>query len=658
MLWGAFGNAASAMQAMSVDLGTISQNVANINTTGYKTADTLFETQLSEQIAAPTSRGTQTNPNMTVGSGTSIFGVGTYTRNLITVQVSGVTTGNGNDLEINGGGFFIVAPPAKGSAPTTTNLASSTGAYYTRDGAFQEQGWEPDPAKPSDPLNAQEGKAYYVTSGGDYLMGWMADPTTGIVNTSTLTPVYTQPTATMPAVATTAATLAANIPADASATQSPQTSTASVTENNSQQTLSLQWTRVNATTWTVSPTGVSGGTLNSAGNAAANTYTVTTDGSGGVVSVTDSSGTSYSATNVPFAVNWTDGTTTAAAVNLGPLAPTMTTENTSIPIYDAASGSHNLVLGFEKTGADTWTVHFDSPDLHAPQTSTTAVTDAAGNSVNLGLTWTSSGGNTWTVTPSSVSGKDTAAGSATVTIENGAITSIDGAAAPPATTTDFTVATATGATNKPTIDLGGALPTFPTITTQPVTMTFSGDGQLASVNGQAVTAGTPATISVSANWSDGQSTTTSIDVSKLTQFTSNGGDTIDVAAMSQNGYQSGNLQSTSFDSNGVLTGSFTNGETRTLFQVPLATFVAPDSLAPISGNLYQVTAGSGAPTVGAVDQVGGGGTTVTSGSLESSTVNLQDQMTDMILAQKAYSINSQVFQTSDKMTQTARDLQT
>ncbi len=77
MLWGAFTNASQAMQTMDWAMGSISQNIANVNTPGYKEKESLFKTVLSESHTA------QTNPGTTAGS-SNIFGVRAVDRNLIT----------------------------------------------------------------------------------------------------------------------------------------------------------------------------------------------------------------------------------------------------------------------------------------------------------------------------------------------------------------------------------------------------------------------------------------------------------------------------------------------------------------------------------------------------------------------------------------------
>jgi flagellar basal-body rod protein FlgG len=81
----------------------------------------------------------------------------------------------------------------------------------------------------------------------------------------------------------------------------------------------------------------------------------------------------------------------------------------------------------------------------------------------------------------------------------------------------------------------------------------------------------------------------------------------------------------------------------------LADFVNPAGLQPIGANLYLETAASGAPQVGNPGLSGLG--TVIQGALESSNVNVVEEMVNMIETQRAYEINSKAVATSDQMLQ-------
>ncbi len=118
----------------------------------------------------------------------------------------------------------------------------------------------------------------------------------------------------------------------------------------------------------------------------------------------------------------------------------------------------------------------------------------------------------------------------------------------------------------------------------------------------------------------------------------------------QNGYASGVLQATSIGQDGVITGSFSNGTNQTLGQIALADFNNPEGLDQASDSMYTVSANSGTPLIG----YSGKDTTSTiaSGALEMSNVDLAQEFTDMIITQRGFEANGKMITTSDQMLQT------
>lgn len=88
--------------------------------------------------------------------------------------------------------------------------------------------------------------------------------------------------------------------------------------------------------------------------------------------------------------------------------------------------------------------------------------------------------------------------------------------------------------------------------------------------------------------------------------------------------------------------------------IPLYTFINPPGLNAIGKNLYKENEASGAATEGTPgeDNVG----TIAQGFLEMSNVEIVDEMVQMIVAQRAYEINSKAVTTSDQMLQTANQI--
>jgi len=117
----------------------------------------------------------------------------------------------------------------------------------------------------------------------------------------------------------------------------------------------------------------------------------------------------------------------------------------------------------------------------------------------------------------------------------------------------------------------------------------------------------------------------------------------------QDGYTMGDLERFSIDQTGTITGAFTNGVTLTLAQVALADFNNPAGLIRSGDNMYQVSSNSGSPVLGFVGE--GSQSSITSGALEMSNVDLAQEFTSMITAQRGFQSNARVITTSDEMLQ-------
>jgi flagellar hook protein FlgE len=117
----------------------------------------------------------------------------------------------------------------------------------------------------------------------------------------------------------------------------------------------------------------------------------------------------------------------------------------------------------------------------------------------------------------------------------------------------------------------------------------------------------------------------------------------------QNGYTNGSLQSFAIDASGTIIGSFTNGTSQTLGQLTLADFNNPTGLNRTGDNMYQATGNSGDPVLGYSGE--GATSTIAAGELEMSNVDLAQEFTDMIVAQRGFQANGKVITTSDQMLQ-------
>ena len=107
------------------------------------------------------------------------------------------------------------------------------------------------------------------------------------------------------------------------------------------------------------------------------------------------------------------------------------------------------------------------------------------------------------------------------------------------------------------------------------------------------------------------------------------------------------MNGASIDLNGNIIGTFTNGQTRTLAQLALATFNNPAGLTKVGSSLFARSTNSGEPQVGTTG-VGGRGT-INPGTLEMSNVDLAEEFSNMVITQRGFQANSRVITTTDQM---------
>jgi flagellar hook protein FlgE len=120
-------------------------------------------------------------------------------------------------------------------------------------------------------------------------------------------------------------------------------------------------------------------------------------------------------------------------------------------------------------------------------------------------------------------------------------------------------------------------------------------------------------------------------------------------AFQQDGYTMGYLENFKIDQSGAITGVYTNGNTRTLGQIALASFANQGGLEKAGDNNYAVSNNSGNANVGASRTQGRG--KIVAGALEMSNVDMAEQFTDMIVTQRGFQANARTTQTADQMLQ-------
>ncbi|MEJ6950221.1 flagellar hook protein FlgE [Natronospora cellulosivora (SeqCode)] len=115
------------------------------------------------------------------------------------------------------------------------------------------------------------------------------------------------------------------------------------------------------------------------------------------------------------------------------------------------------------------------------------------------------------------------------------------------------------------------------------------------------------------------------------------------------GYESGDLDAFSIDSTGTIRGSYSNGINQNLGQIAIANFNNPTGLSKVGDTLFAASQNSGIAQIGAAGSGGRGD--ISGGALEMSNVDLADEFTEMITAQRGFQANSKAITSSDEMLQ-------
>lgn len=189
------------------------------------------------------------------------------------------------------------------------------------------------------------------------------------------------------------------------------------------------------------------------------------------------------------------------------------------------------------------------------------------------------------------------------------------------------------------VPLDGNAPTTPAVQDKVGTLSFDSTGVLTSTQPAATLTLTP---------KPGASfpSTITLDYTGTTQT----GQAFAPVAQSQNGKSPGVLSSFAIGKDGLITGSYSNGDTKTLGQVLMVNFANPNGLQPLGSNLYTATADAGVPLIGTptTGQFG----VLQARAVEDSNVDLTTELVNMIVAQRVYQANSQTIKVQDTVLQT------
>lgn len=554
----------SGLSANARNLDVIGNNIANVNTTAYKSNRMLFASQFSRNFSlgsAPTETNGGSNPAQ-VGLGVTIAGT---QRNFSTGSLA--ATGDSRDLAIEGDGFFIV------------NRGSDQ--FYTRAGGFRQN-------------SAND----LVTISGERLLGYGVDQNFNVL--PTLTPLNLPVGQLRLAEATQNVDFTGNLNAGGSAaTHGSSIVFNGLTGTSGPLTASSLLTDIDEP--------VMGGPLFAAGQ----TIEIAGAEKGGRALPTAQLSVTATTTIQDY-LNFLDD-----ALGLDPTAGANPDGKTPGASFNAATGVISIVgnIGAKNdislasgqiiqrnaAGAAISTPPFTltkaaAADGESVRTSF-VVYDSLGNSVTVDLTLSlaskaTNGGTTWKYEVESAGDSDVSllVGSGQLSFDK------DGQITTPSGSLSATINRA---------GFGSAEPlTFK--------LNFSGSGTVSSL-----ATAPPATSNIAATFQDGA------DLGIL------------------NSFQVGQ--------DGIITGSFSNGRTRTIGQVALAKFANPEGLVDVGSNLFKVGPNSGTPVVTNPLELGAG--RLVGGSLEQSNVDLAEEFIKLIQASTGYSAASRVITTTDQLFQ-------
>ena len=518
----------SGLQNNQLMMDVIGNNIANINTIGFKASQASFSEAFAQTLQNATApSGTNGGSNaIQVGLGVAVNSVDTmFTQG--TLQTTGVST----DLAIQGNGFFAV------------NEDGTT--HYTRVGTFQldASGQLVDPGT------------------GAVLQGKLASANGVISPGSELQNLKLNMDQISPAKATTSLKLAGNLDSTATVANADLTgnidSGTAIGGTVSQQftvtddfgathDVTMTLTKTAANTWSVA-------TADSAGTVTGGTGTATFDAvTGALTSFTPANITLTPTNNSPaISVDLTSSSLTQSA---GPstfaadLSKAADSTDASVTVYDSLGNAHALSVKFTKTSTpNEWTW---SADVPSPATIT--------------------GGQTGTI--------------------------------------DFN---ADGTLKSFTYDDGSSSLKFnPNDGASPMSVDLSA-GTANAYGGITQTSGTST-----------------------------------ISPQSQDGYASGTLNGITIDQSGNILGTFSNGANVTMGQVEIATFNNPNGLTTAGGSMFDASANSGTATI--TPAGGSSNSTIVSGSLEESNVDLAQEFTNMITAQRGFQASARVITVADQ----------
>ncbi len=658
----------SGIRAHQIRMDVIGNNLANVNTSGYKFSRVTFKDMLNQTVrggTAPATGGTGGVNPAQVGLGVLIAGIDN-----IHSQGNLQSTGKDTDMAIQGSGFFV--------------LNNGTTTAYSRDGAFdlnangvlinpangyRVQGWQAangavDSSGPVGDITIPIGSRMVAQATSNvYLVGNIdADATIGTQGTITRSDYYLQGAATSSTLLTALFDdTATALPLSLSSGSSISLSWNNGSAHSSSYTVSASATLSDFTSWLSTQFG-SGVTVSVTSN--------------GAVRITNSSTNNITSLSITVSGN---STFNSVFDNIGETIANGGSSGTSANMERAATSSTSLysITNAAGTNAGLSTGDVIYISAYKGGIALTTLSGVVGTDFStmgelaeyvedvLGITSSASG-----VTIDSL-GRLRIAGDIG---DGNAITSLNIEATDSAGTTQRTgfnaintftsVQSANGesATLSMTVyDSLGVEHRVTLILTRTASNTWYWNADCADdyYGGRNVSQGmqtieflsngsySTSTGNISIDLNNGASSPLQItpDMSMFTQFS---GDS-SISLRQQDGYAMGILEKFSIGATGDITGIYSNGLTDLIGKIALASFSNPGGLTKEGDNLYKQSMTSGVAQIG--EPGAGGRGTINNGVLEMSNVDLAREFTDMIITQRGFQSNSRIISTSDEMLQ-------
>lgn len=594
----------SGLQSHQIKMDVVGNNIANVNTAGFKKSTVTFEetlAQTKQSAKAPQDELGGINP-IQIGLGTRVSSISTNFS-----QGTQQTTGRKTDLRIDGEGFFM--------------LNDGNKSYYTRAGNFD-----------------LDGNGTLVASNGMKVQGWQAtknnDGTTEISPGSPISSINIKLGEILPGKATKSVDYRGNLP-QASGIESLKMMVDDGSGTNTQIEVNIEFSyNMIEDTWSWSASGT---------NVSSGSGTFKLD-RGEIISATETqpiratNGNNILKSPLSGGITFTDST---YANNKGTAKYTPHQVITSGDVYDSLGSKHTMSMEYSKIDENVW-------GWEANHTKGMPISNAKGF-VIFDATGQSAGNYLF-------SERDPLTGFFTTVkdIEGNPLLDDNGTAItnyPTAQKLGFAAAVDTSdpAVYSPSysIDDNGII----RYTGDPSGITEPGFsipevGAIMNPEYKGYIMFDPANPGGALPPDEGANPVKVIPgFGNVTQFASEN----TVAFEAQDGYPMGELETFRINDNGDIMGYYSNGYKQVVGRVAISKFYNPNGLEKAGGSLFLRTPNSGEALV---MQPGTGGVgTIVSESLEMSNVDLSEEFTDMIIAQRGFQANSKTITTADEMLQ-------